>query len=132
MTSKHSPSHIGAYNGKENNAGDVFYLHFWGRWLDVFVKLPRKQVSHLAVFSADAHTHVNQVTFLFLHSCHQCHLIMSATTPNNNIFCLQINLTFLGSFLQIGEVVCVSRTNFEERHVELMEELHRHLNTEKG
>lgn len=39
-------------------------------------------------------------------------------------------LTFLGGLLQIGEVVSVSRAHFEERHIELMEELHCHLKTE--
>lgn len=35
--------------------------------------------------------------------------------------------TFFGSFLQIGEVVSIAGGNFEERHIQLMEELHSHL-----
>lgn len=35
--------------------------------------------------------------------------------------------TFLGSFLEVGKVVGVSRSNFEKRHVELMQEFHSHL-----
>lgn len=40
--------------------------------------------------------------------------------------------TFLGRLLQVGKVVGVSRSHFEKRHIELMKELHCHLNTEKG
>lgn len=40
-------------------------------------------------------------------------------------------VTFLGRLLQVGEVVGVSGTHFEERHVELVEELYCHLEAEE-
>lgn len=41
----------------------------------------------------------------------------------------RVTLTFLGSLLQIGEVVGVSWAHFKERNIKLMEELHCHLET---
>lgn len=35
--------------------------------------------------------------------------------------------TFFGCFFQIREVVGIAGGNFEERHIQLMEELHSHL-----
>lgn len=39
--------------------------------------------------------------------------------------------TFLGSLFQIGEVVGISRANFEKGHIEFMKKFYRHLKPER-